>query len=138
MRPMSEVELVELETALRARPGDVNLKDCPSRRVLDLIADKWSVLVLVAVGSGVTRNGALLRTIEGVSQKMLTQTLRSLERNGLVDRAVQQVVPPRVDYTLTPPGASLLPLVRDMCRWARERMVDVELARAQAEGRTSG
>jgi DNA-binding HxlR family transcriptional regulator len=88
--------------------------------VLDLIADKWSILVLSALREGVHRNGALLRRIGGISQKALTRTLRDLERSGLVDRADFHEVPPRVSYSLTPLGESLFPLLGALCTWALE------------------
>jgi DNA-binding HxlR family transcriptional regulator len=92
--------------------------ECPSRLTLDLIADKWAVLVIAAIHDGATRNGALLRRIEGLSQKMLTQTLRGLERDGVISRRVFPEVPPRVEYALTPVGESLRPLVVSLCQWA--------------------
>ncbi len=92
--------------------------DCPSRAVLDLIADKWSILVLSALHHGVNRNGELLRRIGGISQKALTRTLRDLEHNGLVVRTDHFEVPPRVDYALTDTGESLFPLLGMLCDWA--------------------
>ncbi len=93
---------------------------CPSRAVLDLIADKWSILVLSAIHHGVHRNGGLLRRIGGISQKALTRTLRDLEHNGLVQRTDHFEVPPRVDYSLTDTGESLFPLIESLCSWALE------------------
>jgi DNA-binding HxlR family transcriptional regulator len=93
---------------------------CPSRAVLDLIADKWSILVLTAIHHGAHRNGVLLRRIGGISQKALTRTLRDLEHNGLVRRTDHFEVPPRVDYSLTATGQSLLPLIESLCAWALE------------------
>jgi DNA-binding HxlR family transcriptional regulator len=84
---------------------------CPSRQVLELLADKWSLLIIAAVSRGVTRNGALLREIGDISQKMLTQTLRALEANGLIRREVVEIMPPHVQYHLTPLGESLIPMV---------------------------
>ncbi len=92
--------------------------DCPSRAVLDLIADKWSILVLSAVHHGASRNGVLLRRIGGISQKALTRTLRDLEANGLVRRTDHHEVPPRVDYALTRTGESLFPVLSVLCDWA--------------------
>lgn len=93
---------------------------CPSRAVLDLIADKWSILVLSAVHHGAHRNGELLRRIGGISQKALTRTLRDLEANGLVQRTDHHEVPPRVDYALTATGRSLFPVLNALCDWALE------------------
>jgi DNA-binding HxlR family transcriptional regulator len=103
---------------------------CPSRRALDLVADKWAVLVLYAVGAGIHRNGELRRQIEGVTQKMLTQTLRELERSGLVHRKDFDQRPPRVEYTLTDLGRGLLAVVQQLCDWSVVSMPRVEAARA--------
>lgn len=92
--------------------------ECPSRAVLDLIADKWSILVLSAVHQGAHRNGELLRRIGGISQKALTRTLRELEANGLVRRTDHHEVPPRVEYALTVTGESLFPVLSTLCEWA--------------------
>src|SRR5919205_230869 len=85
------------------------LATCPARQLLDTISDKWVTLVLTALGDGPLRYSELARMVAGVSQKMLTQTLRGLERDGLVTREVTASVPVRVDYALTPLGASLMP-----------------------------
>ncbi len=105
--------------------------ECPSRAVIDLIGDKWAILVLSAVGHGAHRNGELLRAVGGISQKALTRTLRDLERNGLVDRDDHHEIPPRVDYTLSALGASIAPLLEQLCRWAVEHMDEVQAARAR-------
>ena len=81
---------------------DVFNPNCDSRQVLALLADRWSMLILYALAAGVLRHGELRAKVGGISQKMLTQTLRALERDGLVTRHVHAVVPPRVDYALTP------------------------------------
>jgi DNA-binding HxlR family transcriptional regulator len=104
---------------------------CPSRRALDLIADKWAVLTLYAIGAGISRHGQLRREIEGVTQKMLTTTLRDLERCGLVHRKDFDEAPPRVEYTLTELGRSLLGVVQQLCDWAVVNMPLVEAARAE-------
>ncbi len=109
--------------------ADVFRASCPSRDVLDLIADKWSVLVVAAVGQGVHRNGELLRAIDGISQRMLTRTLRNLERNGILARTVHATVPPRVDYELTEVGRSVVGLFRQLCDWSGAHMADVLAAR---------
>src|SRR6266700_1578571 len=87
---------------------DAFLAACPSRQVLERISDKWVTLILVALAGGTLRYSELCRLIAGVSQKMLTQTLRTLERDGLVSRTMTPSVPVRVDYTLTPLGESLM------------------------------
>lgn len=103
--------------------------ECPTRQLLDALSDKWVTLVLVALTDGPLRYNALARRIAGVSQKMLTQTLRTLERNGIVDRTVTLAVPVRVDYALTPLGHSLLPLVAEIKAWAETHMDEVLTAR---------
>jgi DNA-binding HxlR family transcriptional regulator len=105
-------------------------KNCPSRQILDRIGDTWSVLVVVMLADGVHRYTELAKRIEGVSPKMLTQTLRGLERDGLISRTVHAVVPPRVDYALTPLGQSLYGLVEGLEKWAEAHMEDVLAARA--------
>lgn len=104
---------------------------CPSRRLLDTIGDKWASLVIVALGlNGRQRYTELSRMIDGVSQKMLTQTLRSLERDGLLIREVTPSVPIRTDYELTSLGMSLLDILRHLKLWAEEHMPEVDDARA--------
>lgn len=97
--------------------GDVFVETCPSRLVLSRIAGKWPLLVIDALGDGAMRNGALLRRISGVSQKMLTETLRELEGLNLVERTVFERVPPHVEYRLTPLGESLRNTVALLDRW---------------------
>jgi DNA-binding HxlR family transcriptional regulator len=101
-----------------------------SRQVLDLLAEKWTALVLYALAFGVKRHGELKREITGISQKMLTRTLRNLERDGLVKRTVYHVVPPRVEYALTPLGQTLSELLKDICTWADTHFTEIEAARA--------
>src|SRR3954462_15871999 len=109
---------------------DAFLAGCPSRQLLDLISDKWVTLVLAALESGPQRYSQLARTIAGVSQKMLTQTLRTLERDGLVTRTVMATVPVTVTYELTPLGRSLQELMRQLKLWAESHMAAVLEARA--------
>jgi DNA-binding HxlR family transcriptional regulator len=101
------------------------------RQILDLIADKWTALVILALSRGTHRYSELHRTIGGVSQKMLTQTLRSLETSGLIDRKVYPTVPPMVEYSLTPLGETLVKPLKTLCDWASEHMDEVEKARKQ-------
>lgn len=97
--------------------------DCPIRHVLARISDKWSLLVLYTLEhSGVARFNVLQRSIPDISQKMLTTTLRTLESDGYIKRQVYAEVPPRVEYSLTPRGASLLPHIDSLIRWAKENM----------------
>src|SRR5260370_12070263 len=97
-----------------------------SRQVLDLLAEKWTALVLYALAFGVKRHGEIKREIEGISQKMLTRTLRNLERDGLVKRTVYHVVPPRVEYALTPLGETLSELLKEICTWAETHFAEIE------------
>jgi DNA-binding HxlR family transcriptional regulator len=113
---------------------DVFNANCDSRQVLALIADRWSMLVIYALGDGVRRHGELKRTIGGISQKMLTQTLRALEHDGLVKRRVYDVVPPRVEYQLTPLGRTLLVPLGAICRWAQNHLPQVRVARESSIG----
>lgn len=102
-----------------------------SRQVLDLLAEKWTALVLYALAFGVKRHGELKHEIKGISQKMLTRTLRNLERDGLVKRTVYHVVPPRVEYTLTPLGETISELLQDICTWAEAHFAEIEAARVE-------
>ena len=96
----------------------VYAQDCPSRQVLDRIGDTWSVLIVGALDGGPRRYSDLAARIGGISPKMLTQTLRGLERDGMISRTVFAEVPPRVEYTLTELGRSLLGLVSGLEAWA--------------------
>ncbi|MFC7488727.1 winged helix-turn-helix transcriptional regulator [Knoellia sp. CPCC 206453] len=108
---------------------DAFLAACPSRQLLDRISDKWVTLSLTALADGPQRYSEISRRVAGVSQKMLTQTLRGLERDGLVTRTVTPMVPVRVDYELTPLGDSLLETLKPLKRWAELHMVEVDRAR---------
>lgn len=116
---------------------DAFIAACPTRKLLARISDKWVSLVLVALADGPHRYNDLTRTIAGVSQKMLTQTLRTLERDGLVSRTVTPAVPVRVDYDLTPLGRTLLPVMREIKVWAEAHIEEVESAQI-AYDRSSG
>jgi DNA-binding HxlR family transcriptional regulator len=114
------------------RPAwDVYKLSCPTRQVLDCIADKWAALVVGLLLGGTRRFGEMRKAIEGVSQKMLTQTLRNLERDGIVSRRVYATVPPKVEYSLTPLGLSLARIVDDLRVWS-ESNIEVVLASQQA------
>jgi DNA-binding HxlR family transcriptional regulator len=117
---------------------DAFLATCPSRKVLDRIADKWVTLVLAALRDGPRRYSDLGRTVAGVSQKMLTQTLRSLERDGLVTRTVTPSVPVRVDYGLTPLGTGLQELLQQIKLWSEAHITEIETARAAFDGDATG
>ena len=115
---------------------DAYLAACPTRKLLDEIAGKWVSLILVALGDGPQRYSDLSRRIAGVSQKMLTQTLRVLERDGLVRREVTPAVPVRVDYSLTPLGESLRALMAGFKDWAEANFDAVNAARTDYDART--
>ncbi|GGR64452.1 transcriptional regulator [Micromonospora fulviviridis] len=110
-------------------------RNCGSRKVLDRIGDRWSVLVVLTLADGDKRYGELAERVDGISQKMLTQTLRGLERDGIVTRTVHASVPPRVDYALTDLGRSLLDLVAGLEAWATTHLAEVEAARARYDAR---
>lgn len=116
---------------------DAYLADCPASHLLDRIGSKWSGLVLTALAEGPQRHSDLGRTVAGASQKMLTQTLRALERDGLVTRAVTPSVPVRVDYALTPLGSSLCGLLAAMKEWAEDHIDEVFAARARYDAASS-
>ena len=109
---------------------DAFLAQCPSRQLLARISDKWVPLVLAALSDGPRRYSQLSRTIAGVSQKMLTQTLRSLERDGLLTRTVTPTVPVTVSYELTDLGRSLQEVIGGLKAWAETHMESVLAARA--------
>ncbi|MEO1549880.1 MAG: helix-turn-helix domain-containing protein [Pseudomonadota bacterium] len=108
---------------------DAFLKACPSRDVMARLGEKWTMLVLVALTPGAIRFGALHRRIEGVSQKMLSQTLRHLEEDGIVTRTVFDERPLRVEYALTELGLSILPLVAAIKRWSEDNLQKIEANR---------
>jgi len=126
-----------LSVTMKHHPSVLN-QHCPSRRVLDIVADKWAVIVIYALSQGTRRFGELQRQVEGVSQKMLTQTLRGMERDGLVHRRVYAVVPPRVEYSLTPLGETLVAPLRALCGWAEAHLWEVERARESYDEAAAG
>ncbi|MEU6583764.1 helix-turn-helix domain-containing protein [Nocardia sp. NPDC046763] len=111
------------------RAYDAYVQECPTRHLLDRISDKWVSLLLTALADEPRRYSDLSRIVAGVSQKMLTQTLRTMERDGLVSRAVTASVPVRVDYELTELGRSLLPVMQAIKSWAETHIEDVLAAR---------
>ncbi|MFC8040701.1 winged helix-turn-helix transcriptional regulator [Paenarthrobacter sp. NPDC057355] len=125
---------------------NASLADCPARQLLEAISSKWVTLVMLALEDGPQRHSGLRRQIPGASQKMLTSTLRSLERDGLIQREVTPSVPVRTDYWLTARGRSLLPVIFGLKEWAEDNMDavassrqrhDAELAASQARQPTS-
>lgn len=100
-------------------PHDLFLADCPGRLAVEVIADKWTVVVLAGLSEGPVRHGELIELIGGVSRKVLTQTLRRLESHGLVRRHAYAEVPPRVEYELTALGETLIDPIHVLTEWAR-------------------
>jgi len=116
-----------------SEPPSQNLFDSHPylRQTLDLVADKWVVAVLYVLSHGTKRYGELQREIGDISQRMLTRTLRDLERNGLINRTVYPVIPPMVEYALTPLGRTLNQVLKSLCDWAAANFQDVETARSR-------
>lgn len=110
---------------------DVYNKNCPTRLVLDRIADKWTVLTVGALAKETKRFSQLQRELDGISQKMLTQTLRGLERDGVIQRQVYPTVPPKVEYSLTSLGRTLITLLENITHWSEnniERVIEAQQA----------
>jgi DNA-binding HxlR family transcriptional regulator len=124
---------------LRKHGGvDVFLRDCPTRAVLELIAGKWTMLVLVVLEDGrPMRFGELRRRLDGVTQKVLTQTLRALEREGLLTRNVYATVPPCVEYRLTELGQEAGGLVRGITDWSQTNSAAMRAAREEFDERAA-
>ncbi|MEJ8281221.1 winged helix-turn-helix transcriptional regulator [Pseudonocardia spirodelae] len=114
-----------------AGPGDAFDSDCPSRAVLDHVTSKWAVLVLVALSRGDHRFSALRRAVGGVSEKMLAQTLRTLECDGFVHREVAPTTPPQVSYGLTALGHGVTGHLTGLIRWIEEQLPEVSAARSR-------
>ncbi|MFF0446421.1 winged helix-turn-helix transcriptional regulator [Streptomyces sp. NPDC004609] len=112
-------------------------EDCEVRQILDRVADKWSLLVIALLDSRVLRFTELRREIDGISQRMLTVTLRQLERDGLVLRTVHPVVPPRVEYELTALGRTLHTTIRSLVTWTEQHQNEIAAARASYDARES-
>lgn len=125
---MSAAEIIEM------KPNVFNAK-CPTRQVLDRIADKWTVLTVSALSKETKRFTQIRREIDGISQKMLTQTLRSLERDGLVKRTVYPTVPPKVEYQLTSLGLTLVDLVKNIQAWSERHIEKVLSAQTDYDSR---
>ena len=117
------------------RLPDVFAPDCPTRQILDRIGDKWTVLVVQVLDQGPMRFNGLKRRIGGVSQKMLAQTLRHLERDGLVSRHVFATTPITVEYALTPLGKTLVGALTPLIAWSEGMIGEVETARAAFDAR---
>jgi DNA-binding HxlR family transcriptional regulator len=114
---------------------DIYSDQCPTRAVLDRIADKWALLILDRLGEGTARFNALKRDIEGISQKVLSQTLKLLERDGLISRTAYPTVPVTVEYALTPLGENLTEAVAAFAHWAESNMDQIRKAQTAYDRR---
>jgi DNA-binding HxlR family transcriptional regulator len=136
-RPRTAAERVG-DAFMRLPDDELDAGKCPIRDVLDQIGDKWSTLMLIVLATSPRRFGALRRAIPDISQRMLTETLRNLQRDGLIRRTVFDTVPPSVEYALTPLGESLLEPLASLVEWANMHHTRIRAARAAFEtSRTS-
>jgi DNA-binding HxlR family transcriptional regulator len=119
---------------MEALVADVFARACTSRAVLENVSGKWGVLALAALSEGAYRFNALRRRVDGISEKMLAQTLQSLERDGLVRRDVQATIPPRVEYSLTPTGERIAAKLRELIEVVEDEMPQVREAQARYDG----
>jgi DNA-binding HxlR family transcriptional regulator len=110
--------------------------ECPTQQVLDIICNKWSVIILYCLAFGTKRYNQLQRQIEGISQKMLTQSLRNLERHGFVERKVYPAVPPKVEYSITPLGETLIDPLGALAEWSEDHINEVKAARDRYDSLT--
>ena len=119
-----------MEDGTRMSPGHIqDTRTCEVRDVLDRVGDKWSLLLIELLDHDTRRFSELKREIDGISQRMLTRTLRQLERDGLVTRTVHAVVPPRVEYALTPLGHTLFDAIQPLVAWSRANRATVARSR---------
>ena len=118
-------------------PSSDVMSGCRIREILERVGDKWSLQVIFHLGDGPLRFTSLKRSIDGVSQRMLTVTLRGLERDGIVSRSMYPVIPPRVEYALTPLGATLLDAAGTLVSWADAHLAEVDAARAAYDARVA-
>jgi DNA-binding HxlR family transcriptional regulator len=120
-------------------PQDGTRRDdgCRSREVLDIVGDKWSLLVVRHLSRGPRRFTELKRDVDGISQRMLTVTLRALERDGILTRTVHAVMPPHVSYALTPMGATLREATLPLLEWSTANLTRIDTARAEYDARTT-
>jgi DNA-binding HxlR family transcriptional regulator len=117
-------------------PWDVYLRSCPCREVLDLVANKWTALMLGALAERTHRFGELRRAVDGISQKMLTQNLRNLERDGLVTRTVYPTTPPTVEYALTDMGGEIAAYLTAISKWTETNFDRIRAARETYDTRS--
>lgn len=141
MHPILEVGTLDSYTYPMVRNSSKQTvfdADCPAQQALERIANKWAAIIICALAKGTKRYSDLQREIGGVSQKMLTQTLRNLERDGLVERKVYPVVPPKVEYSLTPLGVTLVKPLQAICKWAETHIGELQAARERYGDRANG
>jgi len=118
------------EPADEPAPAVGESSSCRAREVLQRVGDKWSVLAIDLLGQGTMRFTELHRAIDGITARMLTVTLRGLERDGIVTRTIHPVIPPRVEYTLTPMGRTLLDTIGQLVNWTDSHLPEIQAARA--------
>ncbi|RDG36033.1 winged helix-turn-helix transcriptional regulator [Streptomyces corynorhini] len=109
--------------------ADLSRADSLAREIFSDVANKWALLIIEVLGDSTLRFSEVRKGVDGISHKMLTQNLRMMERNGLVERTVYPTVPPRVDYTLTEPGRALRATTHVMCDWTHQYLGHIEAAR---------
>ncbi|GGG79117.1 winged helix-turn-helix transcriptional regulator [Paenibacillus radicis (ex Gao et al. 2016)] len=120
-----------MTASAKTKQPDISLAVCGYSKVIEIISNKWTALVIYAIENGSIRYGEIERRIAGISKKMLTQTLRKLERDGIVQRHITPSVPPMVEYSLTLLGQTLLRPMRELRQWGRDNYMHVEAARMQ-------
>ena len=118
-----------------SEPASGEPSACQAREVLQRVGDKWSVYVIDLLGQDTMRFSELHRMIDGITSRMLTVTLRGLERDGIVTRTIHPVIPPRVEYALTPMGRTLLDTIGQLVTWAQTHLPEIEAARAAYDAR---
>ena len=123
------------EPADEPAPAVGESSSCRAREVLQRVGDKWSVLAIDLLGQGTMRFTELHRAIDGITARMLTVTLRGLERDGIVTRTIHPVIPPRVEYTLTPMGRTLLDTIGQLVDWTDSHLPEIQAARAAYDAR---
>ncbi|VVC75350.1 putative HTH-type transcriptional regulator YybR [Aquicella siphonis] len=124
-----------LETYIMKKIPNIYNANCPTRLILDRIADKWTVLIIGQLSSGTLRFNELKRSVPGITQKMLTQTLKGLERDGIIVRKIYATVPPKVEYTLTKLGKSLIRVVEAIRTWAETNVKDILQSQAKYDSK---
>ncbi len=116
---------------------DIDCFECPIMAAIAMISDKWKVLIIYRLCDGTMRFNELMRSLQGITQRVLTQQLRELEADGLVSRKIYAEVPPRVEYSLTKVGRTLLPVLEKLEQWARKHSSELIAARHKAVERNT-